>query len=253
MQRSAKGMLGGASTAVPISIGSISTSCANCSMHELCLPAVVTDDDLDRLENILSKRVRIPRGETLYRSGDVFTSLFAVRLGHFKTIYSEGPAAKQIIGFQMSGEILGMEGIRHTRHKCSAVALEDSEVCEIPYARLESLLTELPSLQAHFHRMMSREIDREHQIMLLLGSMSADQRVAAFLLNLSRRYEVRGFSPHHFVLRMTREDIGNYLGLTIESVSRVFSRFKKNDWLEGSPRDVKILDRAALEDLCVNL
>jgi CRP/FNR family transcriptional regulator len=219
-------------------------------MHELCLPAVVTNEDLDRLEVIMSKRHRVERGDTLYRLGEVFVSLYAVRLGHFKTVYSEGPATKQITGFQMSGEILGMEGIGQTRHRCTAVALEDSEVCEIPYNSLESLLVELPSLQAHFHRMMSREINREHQVMLLLGSMSADQRVAAFLLNLSSRYEARGFSPNHFVLRMTREDIGNYLGLTIESVSRVFSRFRKNDWIEGSPRDVKLLDRKALEDLC---
>lgn len=250
MQRSHRGGLGGATAGMPISIASLSTSCADCSMQELCLPAVITDQDLDRLENILSKRIRIARGEPLYRAGEVFSSLFAVRLGHFKTVYTEGHATKQIIGFQMSGEILGMEGISRPRHKCSAIALEDSEVCEIPYTRLESLLSELPSLQSHFHRMMSREIDREHQVMLLLGSMSADQRVAAFLLNLSRRYEARGFSPLHFVLRMTREDIGNYLGLTIESVSRVLSRFKKNDWIEGLPRDVKILDRKALEDLC---
>jgi CRP/FNR family transcriptional regulator, anaerobic regulatory protein len=234
----------------PITISSITSNCADCSMHELCLPAAVSDEDLDRLETIMSKRTRIERGSSLYRSGEVFSSLYAVRLGHFKTVYSEGPAAKQITGFQMSGEILGMEGIGQVRHKCSAIALEDSEVCEIPYGRLESLLTEMPSLQAHFHRMMSREIEREHQVMLLLGSMSADQRVAAFLLNLSKRYEARGFSSSHFVLRMTREDIGNYLGLTIESVSRVFSRFKKNDWIEGSPRDVKILDRGALEELC---
>jgi CRP/FNR family transcriptional regulator len=219
-------------------------------MHELCLPAVINNQDLDRLETIMSKRLRVERGESLYRAGDVFTTLYAVKLGHFKTVYSESPATKQIIAFQMSGEILGMEGIGNSRHKCSTIALEDSEVCEIPYARLESLLAELPSLQAHFHRMMSREINREHQVMLLLGSMSADQRVAAFLMNLSRRYETRGLSPSHFVLRMTREDIGNYLGLTIESVSRVFSRFKKNDWIEGSPRDVKLLDRKALEDLC---
>jgi CRP/FNR family transcriptional regulator, anaerobic regulatory protein len=245
--RNAQSILGSSG---PITISSITSNCADCSMHELCLPATVTDEELDRLETILSKRTRVERGDALYRAGDVFTSLYAVRLGHFKTVYSEGPATKQITGFQMSGEILGMEGIGQTRHKCSAIALEDCEVCEIPYARLETLLTEIPSLQAHFHRMMSREIEREHQVMLLLGSMSADQRVAAFLLNLSKRYEARGFSSSHFVLRMTREDIGNYLGLTIESVSRVFSRFKKNDWIEGSPRDVKILDRSALEELC---
>lgn len=234
---------------IPISVASISTSCADCSMHELCLPAVVTDDDLDRLETILSKRHRVAKGDNLYRSGDHFSSLYAVRLGHFKTVYGEGLSTRQVIGFQMAGDILGMEGIGNARHKCSAIALEDSEVCEIPYARLEALLTELPSLQAHFHRMMSREINREHGVMLLLGSMQADQRVAAFLLNLASRYETRGFSGSSFLLRMTREEIGNYLGLTIESVSRVFSRFKKNGWIEGSPRDVKILDRKALQDL----
>lgn len=249
MQSSVKGSL---HSLGPISIASLSHTCADCSMHELCLPAVVNDHDLDRLETIMSKRVRVERGSSLYRTGDVFTSLYAIKLGHFKTVYSEGPATKQIISFQMSGEILAMEGISHSRHRCSAIALEDSEVCEIPYSRLEELLAQLPSLQAHFHRMMSREIEREHQMLLLLGSMSADQRVAAFLMNLSRRYEARGFSPNHFVLRMTREDIGNYLGLTIESVSRVFSRFKKNDWIEGSPRDVKLLDRKALEDLCAH-
>jgi CRP/FNR family transcriptional regulator, anaerobic regulatory protein len=244
--------LSGVNGSTPITISSISSSCADCSMHELCLPAVVTDRDLDRLEIIMSKRIRVPKGDSLYRAGDVFNTLYAVRLGHFKTVYSENHASKQIIGFQMSGDILGMEGIGTPRLQCSSIALEDSEVCEIPYARLETLLAELPSLQAHFHRMMSREIHREHQMLLLLGSMSADQRVAAFLMNLSKRYEMRGLSPSHFVLRMTREDIGNYLGLTIESVSRVFSRFKKNEWIEGSPRDVKILDLPALADLCTN-
>lgn len=235
---------------VPITVSSISSSCADCSMQELCLPAPVSDEDLTRLETIMSKRTRVARGEALYRAGDVFSSLFAIRLGHFKTVYSESALNRQIMGFPMSGEILGMEGISAARHKCSAIALEDSEVCEIPYARLESLLTEMPSLQMHFHRMLSREIHREHEIMLLLGSMSAEQRVAAFLINLARRYEARGYSSTNFLLRMTREEIGNYLGLTIESVSRVFSRFKKNGWIEGSPRDVKILDRKALETLC---
>lgn len=240
----------GVGKGVPITVSSISSSCADCSMQELCLPAPVSDEDLNRLETIMSKRTRVARGEALYRAGDVFSSLFAIRLGHFKTVYAESALNRQIMGFPMSGEILGMEGISASRHKCSAIALEDSEVCEIPYARLESLLTEMPSLQMHFHRMLSREIHREHEIMLLLGSMSAEQRVAAFLINLARRYEARGFSSSNFLLRMTREEIGNYLGLTIESVSRVFSRFKKNGWIEGSPRDVKILDRKALETLC---
>jgi CRP/FNR family transcriptional regulator, anaerobic regulatory protein len=236
-----------ATSAARFSAKALSTSCNNCTMQELCLPAVVTEEDMDRLEIIMSKRVRVAKGDAIYRAGDHFSSLFAIRLGQFKTILDQGPSVKQIIGFQMPGDILGMEGIGAARHQCATVALEDSEVCEIPYSRLESLLSELPSLQAHFHRMMSREIQREHQVMLLLGSMGAEQRVAAFLINLSKRYEARGFSGTHFVLRMTREEIGNYLGLTIESVSRVFSRFKKNQWIEGTPRDIKLLDRKALE------
>lgn len=237
-------------TRSPISIARLKSSCAECSMQELCLPAAITDDDLERLERIMSKRLRVERGEPLYRAGDLFSNLYAVRLGHFKTVYSQDLSTKQIIGFQMSGEILGMEGIGAEQHQCSAIAIEESEVCEIPYDRLEALLSEMPSLQSHFHRLLSREINREQKVMLLLGSMSADQRVASFLLNLSRRYEARGQSAHHFVLRMTREDIGNYLGLTIESVSRVLSRFKKNGWIEGMLRDIKILDRFALETLC---
>ena len=241
MQRSHRGGLGGAPAGMPISIASLSTSCADCSMQELCLPAVITDQDLDRLENILSKRIRIARGEPLYRAGEVFSSLFAVRLGHFKTVYSEGHATKQIIGFQMSGEILGMEGISRPRHKCSAIALEDSEVCEIPYTRLESLLSELPSLQSHFHRMMSREITREQNVMLLLGNMRAEQRFAAFLVNLAARYAARGYSSTQFQLRMSREEIGNYLGLTIESISRLLSRLKKQGLIRVANREIELL------------
>ena len=133
----------------------------------------------------------------------------------------------QITGFQMAGELLGMDAISADRHHCDAVALEDSEVCEIPFAHLQDLFGQVPALLRHFHRIMSQEITREQNVMLLLGNMRAEQRFAVFLINLSARYAARGYSSTRFQLRMSREDIGNYLGLTIESISRLLSRFRK--------------------------
>lgn len=202
-----------------------------------------------RLDQIISRRRKIPRDGTLYRMGDTFANLYAIRLGHFKTYQVNAGGGQQITGFQMAGELLGMDAISTDRHHCDAVALEDSEVCEIPFTRLEELFSEIPVLLHHFHRMMSQEITREQSVMLLLGNMRAEQRFAAFLINLSSRYATRGYSPISFQLRMTREEIGNYLGLTIESISRLLSRFKKRDLLKVNNREVVLLDPATLKAL----
>ena len=122
-----------------------------------------------------------------------FTNLYAIRLGHFKTFQVSPAGEQQVTGFQMAGELLGMDAISTEHHHCDAMALEDSEVCEIPFARLEELFGTIPSLLHHFHRMMSQEITREQNVMLLLGNMRAEQRFAAFLINLSSRYAARGY------------------------------------------------------------
>ncbi len=205
-----------------------------------------------RFEQIIGRR-RVPRETSLFRMNDPFSTLYSIRVGHFKTSQVNAGGAHQITGFRMSGEWLAMDAIGTGRHQCDAVALEDSEVCEIPFSKLEKLLVEIPSLLHHFHRTMSREIMREESAMLLLGSMRAEQRLAAFLLDLSARYAVRGYSENNFQLRMTREEIGNYLGLTIESVSRLLSKFKKQGWLNIDNREVELFDHASLKAMANGL
>ena len=216
-------------------------------MHQLCLPMGLDDDDISRLDQIIGRRRRVLRDETLYRMNDPFRNLYAIRLGHFKTYQINPGGEQQITGFQMAGELLGMDAISADRHHCDAVALEDSDVCEIPFARLEELFGHIPRLLHHFHRIMSQEITREQNVMLLLGNMRAEQRFAVFLVNLSSRYAARGYSSTSFQLRMSREDIGNYLGLTIESISRLLSRFKKQGWLRVDKREVELLDPVKLK------
>ncbi|HEX8887132.1 MAG TPA: fumarate/nitrate reduction transcriptional regulator Fnr [Noviherbaspirillum sp.] len=226
----------------PINVNALKASCAACSMHQLCLPMGLDDADMSRLDAIIGRRRKVPRDTHLYRMGDPFTNLYAIRLGHFKTFQINVSGEQQITGFQMAGELLGMDAIGTERHHCSAVALEDSEVCDIPFARLEELFGHIPTLLHHFHRMMSQEITREQSVMLLLGNMRAGQRFAAFLVNLTSRYAARGYSSTAFQLRMSREEIGNYLGLTIESISRLLSRFKKQGLLRVSNREIEFLD-----------
>ena len=226
-----------------------SPACASCNLRELCLPVALSPSELDRLDALVATRRAVQRGETLFRRGDAFASIHAVRSGFFKTTVSTPDGRDQVTGFQMTGELLGLDGIGDGVHACDAVALEDSQVCVVPFARLEGLSHEFASLQRQFHRVMSREIVRDHGVMLLLSGLSADERVAAFLLDLARRLEARGFSPSVFVLRMTRAEIGAYLGLKLETVSRSFSRLHERGVLEVRQREVRIVDADALRAL----
>jgi CRP/FNR family transcriptional regulator, anaerobic regulatory protein len=224
--------------------------CAGCSLHELCISTGLGETDMQELDRIIVRR-KVPRGGILYRMGDPFANLYAVRLGHFKTHQLSSDGVEQITGFQMAGDLLGMDAISTDRHHCYAVALEDSEVCEIPFARLEELFVKIPMLLRHFHRSMSQEITRDQNAMLLLGNMLAQQRFASFLVNLSARYKTRGYSSTSFQLRMSREEIGNYLGLTIESISRLLSKFKSMGWIRIEKREIELLDLAGLKLLAM--
>jgi len=224
-------------------------ACSSFNLRELCLPVGMSNQQLERLDDIVATRRTVARGDALFRVGDAFTALYAVRTGFFKTCVSSEDGRDQVTGFQMAGELLGLDGIGTDRHTCDALALEDSQVCIIPFHQLEELSRELSDLQRHFHKIMSREIVRDHGVMLLLGSMRAEERLAAFLLNLTQRLRTRGFSSSSLILRMTREEIGSYLGLKLETVSRAFSRFQDEGILTVKQRQIEVLDPDALQRL----
>ena len=215
------------------------------------MPLGLNESEMERVDEVVATRRKVARGDNLFRNGDKFNALFAIRTGFFKTRISAEDGRDQVTGFQMAGEIIGLDGIVSDHHTCDAVALEDAEVCVMPFDRIEELSREITSLQRHVHKIMSREIVREHGVMLLLGSMRAEERLAAFLLNLVQRLHARGFSQSELVLRMTREEIGSYLGLKLETVSRTFSKFVDDGIVEVKQRHVRILNPDGLK-LIVN-
>ena len=216
------------------------------------MPMGLNPQELDRIEEVVAVRQKIKRGTALFTNGDKFTSLYAIRTGFFKTCIATEDGRDQVTGFQMAGEVIGLDGIVNEQHTCDAVALEDAEVCVMPFDRLEEISREINAMQHHVHKIMSREIVREHGVMLLLGSMRAEERLAAFLLNLVQRLHARGFSQSELILRMTREEIGSYLGLKLETVSRTFSKFVEDGIVEVKQRHVHILDTDALKRIVNN-
>ena len=213
------------------------------------MPYGLSEKEVAKLDKLVDARRKIKRSQHLYRAGESFEAIYAIKTGFFKTDVLLEDGRDQVTGFQMAGEILGMDGISTEAHTCNAVALEDSEVCVIPFVQLEGLSREIQALQHHFHKVMSREIVRDHGVMMLLGTMRAEERLAAFLLNLSQRFTARGYSPQEFHLRMTREEIGSYLGLKLETVSRAFSRFQEEGFISVQQKHIRILDIAPLRQL----
>ncbi|MDW5442780.1 helix-turn-helix domain-containing protein [Polaromonas sp. SM01] len=220
----------------------LTTQCSACHLRDLCLPCGMTDADLGRLDRLRFGRSKVKAGQALYHAGDRFGFIYAVRSGTFKSSLTLADGREQVSGFQMAGELMGLDGVAHGAHASGAIALEDSEICAIPYAHLTELTAESSGLQNVVGRLMSREIVREHSLMLLLGSMNAEERLAAFLLNLSQRLKARGYSPSEFHLRMSRAEIGSYLGMKLETVSRTFSAFQQQGLLEVDKRHIRIID-----------
>jgi CRP/FNR family transcriptional regulator len=232
-----------------ITLQNVKTHCVNCSVRELCLPVRVDPDGLRQIDALITDRLHLRKGDTLYRAGAPFLALYAVRVGSCKTTVLGEKGHEQVAGFHMIGDIVGLDGLGTERHGGEAVALEDSEVCVLPFDRLEELARHVPPLQRNLHKVMSTEIARDHGVMLFLGSMRAEERLAVFFLNLSKRYHDRGYSATEFVLRLTREDIGSYLGLKLETISRLLSRFQAAGLIQVQGRVVKLLDLTALKQL----
>jgi len=216
--------------------------CKDCSLASLCLPLSLNLEDMDALDEIVKRGRPMKKGEFLFRQGDAFNSVFAVRAGALKTFSLSDSGDEQITGFHLPSELVGLSGMDSELYPVSAVALETTSVCEIPFERLDELAVQLPQLRRQLMRIMSREIRDDQQMMLLLSKKTADERIATFLVNLSARFRARGFSANQFRLAMSRNEIGNYLGLAVETVSRVFTRFQQNNLLEAEGKEVHILD-----------
>jgi CRP/FNR family transcriptional regulator len=224
----------------------LKTTCSTCHLRELCLPCGLGGSQVERLDTLHFGRRKVKAGQALYREGDGFQFIYAVRSGTFRTGLALRDGREQVTGFQMAGELMGLEGLASGSHASTATALEDAEVCAIPYAHLNELAMGDSGMQHIVGRLMSRQIVREHSLMVLLGSMNAEERLAAFLLNVSQRLKARGYSATEFHLRMSRAEIGSYLGMKLETVSRTFSHFQQVGLLEVDKKHIRILDLEAL-------
>ena len=218
-------------------------------LSELCLPVGMVRTEVSRLDELIKERIRVPKGSALFHLGDPTEAVYGIRLGSLKTQLEDASGQVQITGFLLPGEIVGMDGLVNNVHVSHAIALEDSEVCVIRLEDMDQLSLQMPALQRQFRRLMSMEINRSHQLVMSLGALRSEQRLAAFLLNLSSRLAALGYSATEFLLRMSREEIGNYLGLTLETVSRLFSRFAREGLIHIHQREVRLLDMQALRTL----
>jgi CRP/FNR family transcriptional regulator, anaerobic regulatory protein len=228
-------------------VGAVQTQCSTCHLRDLCLPCGMTSVDLDRLDAMKFTRRKIKAGQMLYREGDRFQYIYAVRSGTLKSSLMLSDGREQVSGFHIAGELVGLDGAAQGQHASATMALEDSEVCAISYTALSDLAAGTTGMQHIISRLMSREILREHSLMMLLGSMNAEERLAAFLLNLSQRYAARGYSEREFHLRMSRAEIGSYLGMKLETVSRTFSAFQQQRLMEVDKRHIRITNLDGLK------
>lgn len=222
------------------------TGCATCPLRAACAPEDLASNELEQLDSAFLTMRSVRRGETLFRARDPFQSLYAVRTGSFKTVVMQRDGRAQVTGFHIPGEPLGLDGIGAREHKDEAIAMEDSTVCILPLDRLESMCQGSRIVQRHLFQLMSDEIVRELRLLTMLGTMTAEQRLASFLLDFAARQRSRGYSGTQFNLKMGREEIGSFLGIALETVSRMFARFHRDGLVESSGKQVSILDPEGL-------
>ena len=232
-----------------VPVTSESTHCSTCMMGSVCLPVGMPASEVAKLDELFKERLRIAKGQPLFLHGTSLDALFSLRTGSIKSQIVEASGHHQITGFYLPGEIVGLDGMFDGMHSSTSIAMEDSEVCVVKLDDIDEVSRYVPTLQHQVRRLMSKEIARSHQVLLALGSMRSEQRLAALLINLSQRLAALGYSSTDFIMRMGREEIGNYLGLTLETVSRLFSRFARDGVIRVNQREIKILDMAALNEL----
>ena len=238
-----------------VDLASVRTTCQHCGLYQLCLPIGLNNGDFDRLDSIIKRCRKIERGEHLYRTGEAFTTVFAIRSGSVKTYATIENGQEQVTGFHLPGELLGLSAVSTHVYTDSAIALETTSVCEIPFERLEDLAAEIPGLNHQLLHLMSEEIQHDHCQLLMISKMPAEARLAKFLLSLSEHFGQRGFSATEFNLSMSRNDIANLLGLAVETVSRLFTHFSDEGLLTVERKHIVLHDIDGLVELtskCTN-
>lgn len=232
-----------------LDVQTIKVSCELCSLAELCLPRGLSEAEVHELDGIVKRGRPINRGKHLYRMNDQDHSLYLVRTGSFKSYLSTDDGDEQVVGFHLPGELVGLDAFETGRHTCSTMAMETSTVCELPGEKLNHVCQSVPGLHSQLQSLIGKEISADHSMLLLLGKKSAEEKLASFLVSLSRRFHERGFSPVEFNLCMSRQDIGNYLGLAVETISRLFAKFQEENLLAVDRRLIKIKDLQSLKSL----
>lgn len=228
----------------------IKVSCENCNLLELCLPHGLDGEDLDKLDRIVTRTQPLHKGDVLFHAGDKFSNLYAVRTGCIKLTASSDEGEEQILGFYIPGELIGLDGIEKGIHACTAVALDTSSLCTISFHNLTNVCQQLPTLNEQMFRLMGRELTHDNQLLLTVTKKNADGRIATFLLSLSTRFHRLGYSAVEFRLAMSRSEIGNYLGLTFETVSRSLNKFQKQGLISINHKYIHILDQVGLKNAC---
>ena len=232
-----------------IDVNHLKVSCKECNLRELCFPHGMSEEELTNMEAVVDQPKPLHKNDFLYRDGDSTRAIYAVRSGCVKTMTESANGDEQIVGFHLPGELLGLDGFADGVHTCNALALETSSVCELPLDQLENICCELPSLQKQMRRIMGKEVSNDHKLLLLLGKMTAEERLASFLLSLSARMEERHWKENEFNLSMPRQDIANYLGMAVETVSRLFANFQNEKIIDVDRRHITILDMQRLRSI----
>ena len=226
--------------------------CKSCTLDSLCHPKSIQPKTLDTLDKVLSRGVRYNKGDYLFHQGEPFDAVYAVRSGSLKTYVVTSNGQEQITNFYFATEMAGISGLNMSIYPVSAVAMETTTVCKIPFSKLEELSLEIPELRESIYSTIGKELHNFEEMMLTLSKKNADERLATFLMNLSCRYKKRGYSASSFRLTMSRNEIGNFLGLAVETVSRVFSRFQKQLLINVEGKEIQLLKPNKLIEISGN-
>ena len=230
----------------------LKVSCEACSLSELCLSRGLTTEQMSKIDDFIERPRKMESSKQIYEPGDKFYGFYAVRTGGVKTYLTKKTGEQQILGFHLPGEIFGLDGMETTSHRCYASTMDVTSYCVLPFDRLDKLCEVLPDFRRQVYILMGHELNCDHSHQLLLGQQTAHERLATFLLNISSRFNRRGFSPNSFMLPMSRHDIACFLGIAVETVSRLFKSFQEQQIVKINRKQVDILNMDILNDMVAN-